>query len=71
MYGKFDKYDLFKAAKDCRELWQKNIDRENESYQENDSYNESIARIGYFTIKNIIISHGLENEFCEWLEAQQ
>lgn len=65
MYGKFDKYDLFKAAKDCRELWQKGVE------QGNGSYNESIARIGYFTIKNIIISHGLENEFCEWLEVQQ
>lgn len=65
MYGKFDKYDLFKAAKDCKELWQRDVE------QETGSYNESIARIGYFTIKNIIISHGLENEFCEWLEVQQ
>lgn len=65
MYGKFDKYDLFKAAKDCGELWKKGVE------QRNGLYDESIARIGYFTIKNIIISHGLENEFCEWLEVQQ
>lgn len=65
MYSKFDKYDLFRAGKDCKDLWQKAIE------QEKGSGYETAAKHGYFTIKNLIIAHGLQKEFDEWMEVQQ
>lgn len=65
MYGKFDKYDLFRATKDAFDLWDSALQKGKDIAFVN------AAKAGYFTLKNIIISHGLENEFCEWLEVQQ
>ena len=64
MYGKFDKYDLFRAAKVAFDLWDDALQKGKDIAFVN------AGKAGYFTLKNLIIAHGLHDEYLTWEEMQ-